>query len=59
MFLFDTFFYYDLDPCDGIICDGIHAVCEITVSQTGFITGKPICACAKGFTGNPKVKCGT
>ena len=42
-----------LDPCDRINCNGTNAVCQIV-----FETGKPFCACERGFTGDPNVNCG-
>ena len=46
-------FFHDTDPCDELTCNGTNAVCKVV-----FGTGKPFCACAPGFRGNPKVKCG-
>ena len=46
-------FSYNLDPCDAITCNGTNAVCQVV-----FGTGKPFCACALGFRGDPKIRCG-
>ena len=51
-FTFHVIFYI-IDPCDQMSCNGTNAVCQVVYG-----TGKPFCACANGFRGDPKVKCG-
>ena len=46
-------FYPGPDPCDELTCNGTNAICKVV-----FGTGKPFCACASGFRGDPNVKCG-
>ena len=46
-------FYHYKDPCDQLDCNGTNAVCEVVYG-----TGKPFCACALGFMGDPRVSCG-
>ena len=47
------FFFSNLDPCDRVNCNGSNVVCQIV-----YETGKPFCACERGFRGDPNVGCG-
>ena len=55
-YLLPDTFYYKLDPCDTITCNGTNAQCQIYLG--GENKGQPFCACPQGLTGDPNHGCG-
>ena len=52
IYLSHSLFYYDLDPCANIQCNGTNAVCKVF-----FGTGEAFCACPLGYKGDPEKLC--